>query len=171
MKFLPSPPRMPVIVSHAITGFIVRPIGGSRPVEGCVRMRFHFVRPRHRGGVSIRAIVLATSVIRPRSARMVERANSFAGDVETVVQILDLQRDGVGVDGVFGDDVHRAEFAHRAGVAEDDAVEQAPLDVGEGDFPEGLEAAGCLREIAACSSREPCSCMRGISSARVEGGR
>jgi hypothetical protein len=37
---------------------------------------------------------------------------------------------------------HRAELAHRPGVGEDHAVQQAPLDVGQGDVPEGLPAVG-----------------------------
>ena len=35
----------------------------------------------------------------------------------------------------------RAEFAHRAGVGEDDAVEQRPFDVGQGNAPKHLPAA------------------------------
>ena len=41
-----------------------------------------------------------------------------------------------------GDHRNGAEFAHRAGVAEDDAVEQAPLDIGQRDAAEDLPAAG-----------------------------
>ena len=60
-----------------------------------------------------------------------------------VVQDLDVQRQRVGLaPDVAGDHRHRAELAHRARVAEDEAVQQAPLDVGQRDPEERLPAAG-----------------------------
>ncbi len=73
-----------------------------------------------------------------------------AGDAETAVvgiEKLDFAREGVGFAGeVLGDDADGAEFSHGAGVAENDAVEEAPFDVGEGDAPEGLPAIGAQRD-------------------------
>ena len=60
-----------------------------------------------------------------------------------VVEDLDVQRHGVGLAAdVAGDDADRAELAHRPRVAEDDAVEQRPLDVRQRDAAEDLPAAG-----------------------------
>ncbi len=80
-----------------------------------------------------------------------------------------MQRHGVGVAAdVAGDHRHRAELAHRAGVAQDHAVEQAPLDVGQRDAPEGLPAAA-PSDSAASSSSVPCACISGISSRATKG--
>ncbi len=52
-----------------------------------------------------------------------------------------MQRHGVGqAADVTGDDGDRAELAHRARVAQQDAVEQAPFDVGQRHAPERREA-------------------------------
>ncbi len=64
-------------------------------------------------------------------------------EVVLVVENLDVQRHGVGLAAdVPGHDRHRAELAHGAGVAQDHAVEQAPLDVGQRHAPEDLPAGG-----------------------------
>ena len=79
-----------------------------------------------------------------------------AGAAVAGVEVFDFAGEGVGFTGeVLRDYGDGAEFAHGAGVAQDDAVEEAPLDVGEGDVPEGLPAIGAPREMAACSSRVP----------------
>src|SRR6266849_4042280 len=39
-----------------------------------------------------------------------------------------------------GYDIHRAELTHGAGIAQDDSVQQAPLNVGDGHTPEELPA-------------------------------
>jgi len=58
-----------------------------------------------------------------------------------------VERDGVGLAAdVSADDGDGAKLAHRAGVAEDDAVEQAPFDVGQGDPAENLPAGGAEGE-------------------------
>ncbi len=58
-----------------------------------------------------------------------------------------MQRHRVGqAADVARDDRDRAELAHRAGVAEQHAVEQAPLDVRQRHAPEGLPAAGAERQ-------------------------
>src|SRR3954470_14759611 len=58
-----------------------------------------------------------------------------------VVKHLDVQRHGVGEpDDVARHDRDGAELADSAPVAEEHAVEQAPLDVGQRHAPEGLEA-------------------------------
>ena len=63
------------------------------------------------------------------------------GELVFVVENLDVQRHRVGLAAdVAGDDRHRAELAHRPRVAQDHAVEQRPLDVGQRDAPEGLPA-------------------------------
>ena len=41
---------------------------------------------------------------------------------------------------------HRTELAHGARIAEDHAVDQAPLDVGQRDMPEGLPAGGAQHD-------------------------
>ena len=53
---------------------------------------------------------------------------------------------------VARDDRHRAELAHRARVAEDDAVEQAPLDVRQRDAPERSASRRRRARRAASSS-------------------
>src|SRR6266498_3119658 len=59
-----------------------------------------------------------------------------------VIQLLDAQGHGIGVSrDMAGDDRDRAELAHRAGVAEDDAVHQTPLHRGQRDVPERPPAA------------------------------
>ena len=59
-----------------------------------------------------------------------------------VVENLDVQRQRVGQPSdVARDDRHGAELAHRAGVAENDAVEQAPLDVRQRHAEKRLEPA------------------------------
>src|SRR5687768_8711350 len=53
-------------------------------------------------------------------------------EVVFVVEDLDVERERVGLAAdVSAYDGYGAEFAHGAGVAEDDAVEEAPFDVGE----------------------------------------
>ena len=71
-----------------------------------------------------------------------ERGHGEGGlELVLVVEDLDVQGQGVGeAADVAGDDRHRPELAHRAGVAEDDAVEEAPLHVGERHPPEDLPA-------------------------------
>src|SRR5437867_476439 len=39
-------------------------------------------------------------------------------------------------------DIHRAELTHGAGIAQDDAIQQAPANVGDGHTPEELPATG-----------------------------
>ena len=88
---------------------------------------------------------------RRRAARAARRANFAAsvtsassassdahgergGELVFVVEDLDVQRQRVGrAADVPGDHGHRAELAHRARVAQDHAVQQAPLDVGQRD--------------------------------------
>ncbi len=61
------------------------------------------------------------------------------GEGILVVENLDVKRERVGLaPDVAGHDGHRAELTHRAGVAEDESVQQAPLDVGQRHSPERL---------------------------------
>src|SRR4051812_2968335 len=70
-----------------------------------------------------------------------------ADGVIVIVEHLDVKRQSVGqAADVAGDHGNRAELTHRARIAEQDAVEQRPLDVGQGDPPEGGEAAGAQGE-------------------------
>src|SRR5690606_5491212 len=65
------------------------------------------------------------------------------GEHVLVVEHLDMQRHGVGLATDASRDYrHRAELAQGAGVAQDHAVDQSPLDVRQGHVPEGLPAAG-----------------------------
>ena len=58
---------------------------------------------------------------------------------------------------------------HRAGVGEDDAVEQRPFDVGQGNAPNICQPLAPSIS-AACSSLSPCACIKGmISRATREG--
>jgi hypothetical protein len=58
-----------------------------------------------------------------------------------VVEDFDMQRQGVGLPAyVARDHRHRAELAHGPRIAQNHAVDQAPLDVGQRDVPEGLPA-------------------------------
>ena len=68
------------------------------------------------------------------------------GQVEVVVVGLDLERQRGHALDAAGDHRDGPELAHRAGVAQDDAVQQAPLDVGQGDAPERLPAARPQRQ-------------------------
>ena len=64
-----------------------------------------------------------------------------------VVEDLDVERQRVGpAADVARDDRDRAELAHRARVAQDDAVEQAPLDLRQRDAQERLPAARAEHE-------------------------
>ena len=70
------------------------------------------------------------------------RAGEGGARLVFVVEHLDVQRQGVGLaTDVAGDDRYGTEFAHRAGVAQQHAVQQPPLDVGQGDAAEDLPAA------------------------------
>lgn len=54
-----------------------------------------------------------------------------------------MERDGVGLaSDMAGDDGDGAELSHGPGVAKDDAAEERPFDIGEGDAPEGLPTVG-----------------------------
>ena len=108
--------------------------------------------PRLRRRSAIRRQVLRTSVTSASSASS-EATAKAADEVVLVVEDLDVQRHGVGLAAdVAGDDRHRAELAHGAGVAEDHAVEQAPLDVGQRHAPERLPARWRRATSAASSS-------------------
>src|SRR5882724_273319 len=77
-----------------------------------------------------------------------QRGDGEGGDeVVLVVEDLDVQRHGVGLAAdVAGDHGDGAELAHRARVAQQHAVEQAPADVGQGHPPEDLPAAGAQHD-------------------------
>jgi hypothetical protein len=54
-----------------------------------------------------------------------------------------VQRQRVGLaPNVAADHRHRAEFTHRTGIAENDPVQQAPLDIGKRHPEEGLPTTG-----------------------------
>ena len=93
-----------------------------------------------------------------------------ADEVVVVVEDLDVQRHRVGLAAdVAGDHRDRAELAHRARVAQQHAVEQAPLDVGQRDAP-GRSASRWRRATSAASSSSvPCACISGISSRATKG--
>src|SRR6266545_1123342 len=81
-----------------------------------------------------------------REQREQARHGEGGGAVVFVVELFHPQRHGIRqARDVAGDDRDRAEFAHRAGVAKDDAVEQAPFHRGQGHVPEGLPSAGAER--------------------------
>ena len=81
-----------------------------------------------------------------RQARQERSQGKRGGGIVLIVINLDLQGHGDGFPAkMAGDDRNRAEFAHCAGVAEDHAVEQSPLDVRQGDAPKYLPAAGAQR--------------------------
>ena len=62
--------------------------------------------------------------------------------VVIIIQLLHPQRHRVRLTGDMArDDRHCAELAHGAGVAKQDSVKQAPLDVWKGDAQENLPAA------------------------------
>ena len=89
---------------------------------------------------------MAGRVTRARSASSEATAKAAAPQV-LVVENLDLQRHGVGLAAdLAGDHRDRAELAHGAGVAEEHAVEQRPLHVGQRDAEEGLPAARAERQ-------------------------
>ena len=91
-------------------------------------------------------IDLTTSVTSASSASSEATANA-AGPLIVVVENLDMQRHRVGLAAdVAGHDRHRAELAHRARVAEQHAVHQAPLHVRQRDAPERLPAARAERD-------------------------
>ena len=63
------------------------------------------------------------------------------GELVLVIENFNVQRHGVRLAAnVAGDNRHRAELAHCAGVAEDDAIQQRPFDVRQRDAPERLQA-------------------------------
>src|SRR4051794_40253546 len=73
-----------------------------------------------------------------------ERSDGEGRDeVVLIVENLNVERHGVGqAPHVSGDDRHGAELAHGAGIAQQDAVEQCPADVGQGHGQEDSERAG-----------------------------
>src|SRR6476660_90339 len=57
-----------------------------------------------------------------------------------IVEDLDQERHGVGLAAdVARDHRHRAELTHGAGIAQQYAIQQAPLDIGQSDAEEGLQ--------------------------------
>ena len=105
--------------------------------------RWFLLRPDLMRAASARSTpTLATSVSNA-TQRQQRRHGERAGHVVFLKQFLDAQRHRVGLTGdVARDDVHGAELAHRARVAQDDAVDEAPLDVRHRDLPEHLPAVG-----------------------------
>ncbi len=82
-----------------------------------------------------------------RQQRQDRRHREGADDVVLVVEDLHLQRHGVGLAAdVARHDRHRAELAHRARVAQHDAVEQAPADLGQRHPEQDLPAARAQRQ-------------------------
>ena len=82
-----------------------------------------------------------------REQRQQRGHRECADEVVLVVEDLDVQRHGRGQPAdVAGDDRHRAELAHRARVAQDDAVQQAPADLRQRDAEERHPAAGAERD-------------------------
>src|SRR5688572_12910256 len=73
-----------------------------------------------------------------------QRSHRESSDkVVLVVKNLDMERHGIGKStDMTRDHRYRAELAHGAGIAEEHAIQQAPLDVGQSNPPEDLEAAG-----------------------------
>ena len=90
--------------------------------------------------------LLSTNVASASSASSDATANAGTKQV-IVIENFDLQRHGIRQPAdVTRDDRHRAELAHGARVAEDDAVEQSPLDVGQRDAQKRLPAARAERQ-------------------------
>ena len=76
-----------------------------------------------------------------RQDRQQRRHGERSDRLVFVVEHFDVQRHRVGLAAnVARDHRHRAEFAHRPRIAQDHAVQQAPLDVGQRHAPEGLPA-------------------------------
>ena len=58
-----------------------------------------------------------------------------------------MQRHGVGLAAdTSRNHCHRAKLTQGPGITQDDAVDQTPLDVRQGDIPEGLPAVGPQRQ-------------------------
>ena len=67
--------------------------------------------------------------------------------MKLIIQTLDAQRHRLRFTrDVAAHHAHRAVFTHRAGVAEDDAIDQAPLHTRQRDVPESLPAVRAKRE-------------------------
>ena len=111
---------------------------------------------------------LSTSVTSASSASS-DAHRERGRELVFVVEDLDVQRQRVGQRrGCGRHDRHRAELAHRARVAEDHAVEQAPFDVGQRDAPERLPAARA-EHGRRFLLLVPCACISGISSRATNG--
>src|SRR3546814_6422701 len=68
-------------------------------------------------------------------------------EIILIIEDLDVERHGVRLaPDMAGYDRHRAELTHSPRVAEQNAVKQAPADIGQRDMPEGLPAAGRSEE-------------------------
>ena len=121
------------------------------------------------GRSAIRAATLAISVTSASSASSEATANG-ADELVFVVENLDMQRHRVGLAAdMAGNHRDRAEFAHRARIAQQHAVEQRPFHVRQRDAEERLQAARRRATSAASSSCVPCSCISGISSRATKG--
>src|SRR4051812_32029239 len=77
-----------------------------------------------------------------------ERSDGKSRDeVVLIVENLNVKRHGVGHPAdVSGDDRHRAELAHGAGIAEQNTVKQRPANVGQGHGQKGPDWAGAKRQ-------------------------
>ena len=128
-----------------------RPISSETPRRAGVAVevlgRFCTVADRHGHGVpplsgAAGGELAGVAPFEQRFETSVTRASPASSDgdreggdeIILVVENFDLQRHGVGqAANMAGDDRHRAEFAHGAGIAEQHAVEQRPFDVGQRD--------------------------------------
>ena len=82
-----------------------------------------------------------------RQQRQQRRDREGGDEIVLVVEDLHVQRHGVGLAAdMAGHHRHRAELAHGARIAKQDAIEQGPPDVGQRHGPEGFEAARAQRQ-------------------------
>ena len=90
-----------------------------------------------------------------------------ADEVVFVVEDLDVQRQRVGLAAdVAGDHRHGAELAHRACVAQQDAIQHAPADVGQRDHAEDAPAAGARATVPPPRRRGPAPASAGSARGR-----
>ena len=122
-----------------------------------------------RRGAAIRGSVLSSK--RDQREQREQRRDGEGGDeIIFIVEHLDMERHGVGFAADMArNDRDRAEFAHRAGVAQQHAVEQRPSGCWAGSRAQKVCQPVAPSDSAASSSARPCAVISGISSRATNG--
>ena len=82
-------------------------------------------------------------LVNKNSNSVSNKPQSYEDQIIFIVKNFNMQRQGIGLaPDMTGHHRHRPEFAHRAGTAKDNAIEQPPFDIRQGNLPKNPPAAG-----------------------------